>query len=48
MIPDYQTIMLPLLGYVKDEKERTLPEAIEHISRLFKLTDPEDNSTLDY
>jgi restriction system protein len=46
MIPDYQSIMLPLLEYVKDGKERTLPEAIEYISTLFKLTEQEKHEML--
>jgi len=46
MIPDYQTIMLPLLEHVKDRKERSLPEAIEHISKLFKLTEEEKREML--
>jgi restriction system protein len=45
-IPDYQTIMLPLLEYIKDGKERSLPEAIEHISNLFKLTEEEKREML--
>jgi restriction system protein len=46
MIPDYQTIMLPLLEYVKDRKERSLPEVIEHISKFFKLTEEEKREML--
>lgn len=38
--------MLPLLEYVKDRKERSLPEAIEHISKLFKLTEEEKHEML--
>ena len=44
MIPDYQVIMLPFLEYVKDGKERSLPETVEHISKLFKLS-PEREET---
>ena len=29
-IPDYQSIMLPLLKFIGDGKERSLREAIEH------------------
>ncbi len=46
MIPDYQTIMLPLLEYTKDGKERSLNEAIEHVSVLFKLTEQEKHEML--
>lgn len=40
-IPDYQTIMLPLLEYVGDNQEHSLREAIEHLGRYFKLNDEE-------
>jgi len=34
-IPDYQTIMLPLLEFYEDEQEHHIREAIEHISKYF-------------
>ncbi len=37
-IPDYQSIMLPLLEFSRDGRERTIREAIEYITELFKLT----------
>ncbi|MEN7981819.1 MAG: restriction endonuclease [Nanoarchaeota archaeon] len=40
-VPDFQSIMLPLLKYLQDEKEHTLREVIEHISKEFNLTDEE-------
>src|SRR3989344_7899021 len=40
-IPDYQTIMLPLLKLAGDKKEHSIREAIDHIADLFGLT--EDN-----
>jgi restriction system protein len=46
MIPDYQTIMLPFLEYVKDGKERSLPETVEYISKLFKLSPEEKRQKL--
>ena len=36
-IPDYQTMMLPLLKFYKDEKEHHIRDATEHISKLFNL-----------
>lgn len=38
-IPDYQTLMLPLLQYASDEKEHSIQEAIEVLAKLFRLTD---------
>jgi restriction system protein len=40
-IPDFQTIMLPLLEFARDDREHTLSEAIEHLAIHFKLTDAE-------
>jgi len=41
MIPDYQTLMLPLLQLIADGKEYTLNEAVDSLARQFKLTDEE-------
>lgn len=41
VVPDFQSIMLPLLKYLNDEKEHTLREVIERISNEFNLTDEE-------
>ena len=38
-IPDFQTIMLPLLEFLSDKKEHSLREAIEFLAEKFKLTD---------
>jgi restriction system protein len=38
-IPDYQTVMMPLLQYASDNNEHSLRDAITHISDLFKLTE---------
>ncbi len=46
MIPDYQTLMLPLLKFAGDNKEHSIREAIDHISSDFKLTDEEKNELL--
>jgi restriction system protein len=37
-IPDYQTIMLPLMKFIGDEKEHSLREAIDTLSNQFRLT----------
>lgn len=36
-IPDYQSIMLPLLKFLKDEKEHSLREAIDTLADQFHL-----------
>lgn len=45
-VPDYQTIMLPLLEFYKDEKEHHIRDAIEHISNIFKLSQEEREELL--
>ena len=45
-IPDYQSIMLPLLRFAADGNEHSLREAIEGLSEEFKLTDAEKNEML--
>jgi restriction system protein len=45
-IPDYQTIMLPLLQYIKDGKEYSLREVIDGLVAHFKLTTEERNELL--
>lgn len=40
-IPDYQSLMLPLLKFASDEKERSLREATETLAMDFKLTEAE-------
>src|SRR3989338_1378391 len=37
-IPDFQTIMLPLLQYFSDEKEHSIREAADYIANKFNLT----------
>lgn len=37
-IPDYQTIMLPLLKFLKDKREHSLREAIDTLADQFHLT----------
>ena len=45
-IPDYQTIMLPLLEHLSDGKERSTQETIDALSSIFKLTEKEKKALL--
>jgi len=45
-IPDYQSIMLPLLIFAGDQKEHSLRESTEALSDEFKLTDQEKKELL--
>src|ERR1700730_4895534 len=45
-IPDYQSIMLPLLKFAGDEKEHSMMEAIDALSKFYKLTEEELNEWL--
>ena len=45
-IPDFQSIMLPLLRYCGDGKERTNRDATEYLSQEFRLTDEERKTLL--
>ncbi len=45
-IPDYQSIMLPLLRFAADENEHSLREAIEGLAEKFELTDAERKELL--
>ncbi|CUQ66759.1 restriction endonuclease [Candidatus Nitrospira inopinata] len=45
-IPDYQSIMLPLLQFAADEKEHSLRQAIESLSAEFGLTEEEKKELL--
>jgi len=40
-IPDYQSIMLPLLRFVRDKKEHSLREATDILSKEFNLSEME-------
>jgi restriction system protein len=44
-IPDYQSLMLPLLRFLSDEKEHSLGEAVEALSVEYKLS-PEERQQL--
>ena len=45
-IPDYQSIMLPLLRFASDGNEHSLREAIEGLVEKFGLTDAERKELL--
>ncbi len=45
-IPDYQTIMLPLLKFASDEKEHSIHEAIKVLADQFNLTPDERKELL--
>lgn len=44
-IPDFQTIMLPLLAFTGDNNEHSLRETIEHLANHFNLT-PEERQEM--
>jgi restriction system protein len=45
-IPDYQSIMLPLLKFASDGKEHSLRETIEALAEKFRLSDDERRNLL--
>jgi restriction system protein len=45
-IPDYQSVMLPLLRQISDRQEHPLPSVIEALAAEFKLTDEERRELL--
>jgi len=45
-IPDYQSIMLPLLRFSADQKEHSLREAIDSLANQFNLTEGERRELL--
>ncbi len=45
-IPDFQSIMLPLLDFLRDQKEHSNKEIIEGLSNHFKLSSEERNTRL--
>lgn len=40
-IPDYQSIMMPLLKYSSDGKEHRFSDAVDHLAQQFRLTEEE-------
>ncbi|NDJ17694.1 restriction endonuclease [Myxacorys almedinensis] len=45
-IPDFQSIMLPLMQFASDGKEHSIRAAVEHLSNVFNLTDAEKQDLL--
>ena len=45
-IPDYQTLMLPLLKIAADRKEHSVREAVKVLSKTFGLSEEERNTLL--
>ena len=45
-IPDYQTIMLPLLKFAADNKEHFLREAVDYLADEFELSEGERKEML--
>ena len=45
-IPDYQSVMLPLLRYAADEQEHSVREAIEALADQFRLTEKDRKELL--
>jgi len=45
-IPDFQTLMLPLLKVVADGREYSLRDVVEVLAREFQLTDEERQQLL--
>ena len=45
-IPDYQSIMLPLLKFAGDKKEHSIREAIVLIAYIFNLSEEERREVL--
>ena len=45
-IPDFQSVMLPLLKFANDGKEHTLRETIENLANVFNLSEEERTELL--
>jgi restriction system protein len=45
-IPDYQTVMLPLLRHLADKQERSSQETVDALSEVFGLSEQERNELL--
>ncbi|AKB16961.1 winged helix-turn-helix domain-containing protein [Methanosarcina sp. WWM596] len=46
VIPDYQSVMLPLLKYAGDGKEHRIRDAVEKLAEEFRLSEEERNELL--
>ena len=45
-IPDFQSVMLPLLQHAADNSEHNLPETEDHLALLFQLSETDRNEML--
>ena len=45
-IPDYQTVMLPLLSFYGDGEEHAFSESVEALASFYKLTEEERQQML--
>ena len=45
-IPDYQTVMLPLLEHLGDKEEKTTRETLDALANKFNLTEEEKKELL--
>ena len=45
-IPDYETMMLPILEFLGDGKEHPLNDVLEHIYKQFNVTEKEKKEPL--
>lgn len=45
-IPDYQTIMLPILQLAEDKKEHKFSDSVQYLADKFSLTDEERGELL--
>lgn len=45
-IPDYQSVMLPLLSFTSDQQEHFLREIIEKLTEHYQLTEAERHELL--
>lgn len=46
VVPDYQSIMLPLLKFAGDKQEHSIRQAIDHIVEFFKLSEDDRKELL--
>ncbi len=46
VIPDYQSVMLPLLKYAGDSKEHKIRDAVEQLAEEFELSEEERKELL--
>ena len=45
-IPDFQTLMLPLLKFANDQHEHASREAVDYLAQLFQVSDAEREELL--